>query len=145
MIARDALIERLLTGTAVAALVADRIYPHWAPQGITPGQAYLVVLQISAVRTHHTLGASGLVEARVQVDVFAGSLRAADELAKAVRQRLDGYRGPITVGTGGTAETLTLQQCHLDNEVPDIESWDPYAEAPAWSRVTQDYLIAHAE
>ncbi|HOA28100.1 MAG TPA: DUF3168 domain-containing protein [Arachnia sp.] len=139
MTARDAIIARLLADPAVASAVADRITPHWAPQGVEP--PYIVVSQISATRPHHMGGPSGLVEARVQVDVFAEARAACEALASDVRRALDGYRGAVSAG----ASTLILQQCHLDNELYELESWDEYAEAPALARVTQDYLIAHHE
>jgi len=136
---RDAIIELLLTDLSVASMAGERISAVWATEEVeTP---YIVVTTISKDRPHHMGGPSKLVEARLQVDMFAGTRRQCDLLADAVRQALDGHTGTVTIG----AESLTLQQCHLDSDQDDIEAWDEFAEAPDYFRTTHDYLVVYHE
>ena len=139
MTGRDALIELLIQDPSVTGMVGDRISAVWATEGIeTP---YIVVTTISRGRHHHMGGPSRLVESRIQVDMFADTRRSCDLLADAVRQALDGYTGTVSV----EGESLTLQQCHLDNDLDDIEAWDEFAESPNYYRTTHDYLVVHHE
>lgn len=97
----------LLTGSAaVTALVpASRIGWASAPQGA----AYpLIVLRLIRQAEGLTLaGPDGLHVGRVQVDVYALTYREAALTARAVRNRLHGYRGGgfrlIEVATGPDA------------------------------------------
>lgn len=138
MTAKDALIRLLLSDAALAATVATRWSPQWVPEDDT--LPYGCVSTISRTRAHNMEGPSGLVKARVQVDVFAATQRSADQIADRVRLCLDGYVGTVTAG----AESLTLDAVLLDNDLDDVEREDEPSENRV-ARVTLDFLVFYRE
>lgn len=96
---RPALRAFLLADATIAAVVSTRVYPVKLPQGTNT--ASLVYNLISEVGDAHNEGPDGLCSARIQIDAYAPTADAADVLARAVKERLFGYRG--TMGTGGSA------------------------------------------
>lgn len=103
---RPGLRAFLAADATIAALVVaggiTRIYPNKLPQGVVATS--LVYQEISNVGDHHNAGPSGLASPRMQITAWAGSADAAATLARAVKSRIDGYRG--TMGSGGDAVTV---------------------------------------
>lgn len=127
----------LLADTALSQAVGSkRVYPIVLPQG--ERQASIVYTRISAQGDHHTEGASGLMQTRLQVDAWAPSADGAAALAGLVKARLDGYRGPM-VAPGPSGGTVDVQGVFFDSEredyQPDIEMY----------RVSRDFLIWYEE
>lgn len=124
-----ALRTYVLADAMVTALVGVRMYPRRLPQGPTlPAIAYQ---RIDTRREHDMDGPDGLPRARVQLSIWAASVAAAEELAAAVRGRLDGYKGAwgsVTVGS-----CLCVGERDLD---------DPETGRNA---VVQDYMIQWRE
>ncbi len=50
---------------------------------------------------HHLGGASGLVFERIQIDAWAEDPDTLRDLVDAIRNRLDGYRGTVTIAQAG--------------------------------------------
>lgn len=97
---RPALRAFLLADATISSSVGgSRIYPVKLAQGIST--ASLVYNLISEVGEAHNEGPDGLCSARIQIDAYAPTADAADALARAVKERLFGYRG--TMGSGGSA------------------------------------------
>lgn len=85
-------LRAILLGMApVTAIAGSRVNWGAHPQGL-PRPA-LVLRVISDVEGHTTQGRNGVSSARVQIDCDAASYGAAKNLARAVRDGLDGYRG----------------------------------------------------
>lgn len=84
----------LLTGDSViASLIGLRVYPLELPQAPTyPAVTYQV---ITDPREYALSGPSNLGEARVQFDCYATRYDAAIALARAVRNRLESFKGVI--------------------------------------------------
>jgi len=124
-----ALRTYVLADATVTALAGVRMYPRRLPQGPTlPAIAYQ---RIDTRREHDMDGPDGLPRARVQLSIWAASVAAAEELAAAVRGRLDGYKGAwgsVTVGS-----CLCVGERDLD---------DPETGRNA---VVQDYMIQWRE
>ncbi len=86
-----ALRTYVLADATVAGLAGARMYPRKLPQGPTlPAIAYQ---RIDTRREHDMAGPDGLPRPRVQVACWAASVAQAADLAAAVMERLDGYRG----------------------------------------------------
>lgn len=104
-----AIRHRLVTSPAVSALLGDRIEPSFSSEQTRLPRA--VYTRLISDHQHHMGGASGLVFVRVQIDIFADTFSEMEQIGEAVRNRLDGFRGNITVG----ADTVWLQQVHLED------------------------------
>lgn len=138
MTAKDALVRLLLNATSLDASVGNRWYPQWAPEDDT--LPYGCVSTITRTREHNMDGPSGLVKCRIQVDVFAQTQRAADQIGDLVRLVLDGYTGTVTAG----AESIYLDAVLLDNDLEDVEREDEPSEDRV-ARVTLDFFVSHKE
>lgn len=90
---RKELYTHLAASAAVAALVADRVYPSLAPQG-TP-RPYLVLTSITDLAEAHMAGPGDVGESLWQIDCYADTPEDADSLALAVDDALDGFHGAI--------------------------------------------------
>lgn len=115
------LYEALRDGANTAALVSGRVYPGEMPQNVTlPAVLYF---RVSGVRLYSHQGASGLDEARVQVECWAATYDGAQVLATAVRKDLEalGYRltnqldMPILPETRTRRVILDFKKGHYDD------------------------------
>lgn len=93
--AMETILYSLLAGdAAIAAIVGTRIYPNFIPQDAD--LPALIYQQISGYRHHTNAGALGLAVPRVQINCWAVTYAAADDLADKVRIKLDGYSGTVS-------------------------------------------------
>ncbi len=122
------LFTKLEATSGVTTLAGTRLYPVVLPQKPTLPAATLQ--RISGPRLKHLSGASGWGMARIQIDAWATTYLAAQQLAAAIRTALHGYAGKLT-----TLEVAIT----LENERDD------YDDDLKWFRVIQDYLINHSE
>jgi hypothetical protein len=72
----------------------------------------VVIHQIDGDHKHHMTAATGKAIGRFQIDCHAATPIAAEALAEAVRQALDGFRGEMNSGT-------FVSMCHLIDERTD--------------------------
>jgi hypothetical protein len=109
----------LTTSTPVSALIASRIFPNAASElAVFP---YVTYSLIAHQREGHLLGPSGLVFRRYQFDIFAKTNAEVGLIIDAIRNRLDGYVGLVTIG----ADSLRLQNVELlDQSDGYVESTD---------------------
>lgn len=89
----EAIIAYLLACPAVAALLGDRLTPGVRTQG-APLPAAVFNL-ISDLPDYTNDGATGLVEARVQLESLGVTYADAKALSRAVRDRLSGLRATV--------------------------------------------------
>jgi hypothetical protein len=123
---RPALRAFLLGDAAVAAAVGGaRIFPVVLPQA--ERRVSLVYARISDVGDHHMEGPSGLARPRYQLDAYAAQPDDADSLARLVKARLDGYRGPMG--------SIAVQGVFFDG------ARDDYQSEAKLHRVSQDFII----
>ena len=134
----EAIITLLEADSAVTNKVSTRIYPEYGPQN--PVFPFIVYTRILANHEHHMTAASGLVFPRIELVMFGERYMQVVNLATAVREALDGYRGTVTVG----ADSLVIALCHLDNDQSAALEPSDGREMPIRS-ITHDYLVAHAE
>ena len=128
----EALVAYLLADTALAALVATRIYWVEKPQAVV--NPVMVLTRISGNRNYHMLGAANFVESRVQFDCDGLTYASAKGVARALRDRLSGFRG--------TQGTIAFYGCFLESER------DTFDEAPTTDklfRTSLDFIIHHKE
>ena len=81
---------------AITALVGTRVYEGRAPQ--TKSQQKVnsrIVYELleGSERHYHSLGASGLVEADIQLHIVGETYVKAREIYEALRDEIDGFRG----------------------------------------------------
>jgi len=113
-----ALVSLLSTDSDVNAQVGSKIFPIFVPNGQSlPAITYQ---EVSGVRDNVMAGASGLVQARFQINCWTKTYRAARELADLVRLALnpDGDDYPKTV-EGTEVQAIMLLN---ENDVPSIHS-----------------------
>jgi hypothetical protein len=87
-----ALAAHLLACPAVTTLVGSRIYAEQADQEM-PRPLIVHRLLPGSVRHYHSQGASGLVEADIEITCRADNYNAARILYEAIRNEVDGFRG----------------------------------------------------
>lgn len=124
---REGLRAFLLADSAIAALVAARVYPVTMAQGNR--QTCIVYTRVSGEGDHHMQGASGLSRPRFQVDAWAADPDQAEALSDKVRKRIDGFRGMMG--------DVRVQGCFFLNERDDFD-----AEVGMY-RSSRDYAIWH--
>lgn len=127
-----ALTALLLGDPRVKQLAANKV--HWvrAPQGAVPSYAVLQV--ISSRDDYHAQGASGLTDARVQIDAYSATYLGAVRLSDAILAVLSGYRGVVS--------GVRLQAGFVDNrrDFPSSSSGDV---TPLFRR-SADIIIWHS-
>lgn len=141
MNARDALRALILADTGLAEL-GGRVYPRWVKQATA--RPYVTLVLISEVPEHGLGGPCGLINSRVQVDVWADNQPDVERLATLIRHLLDGHTGDVTIGEGEDAVTLDMDMITMDTSDSDIERFNDYGDA-VLERVSMDYLTAHRE
>ena len=120
----------LLADPTVSALVGgERIHPVLLPQGAS--EASVSYRRISGRGVHGTEGRLNLNGPRVQIDAYSRSADEASELADAIRDRIDGYRG--TVGL------VRFKGIFLANEQ------DLFDADVKMHRVSRDYFVWFSE
>jgi Protein of unknown function (DUF3168) len=127
---RPSLRAFLLADAAIFAAVGGaRIFPSILPQG--EQRPSLVSTRISDVGDHHMQGPSGLARPRYQIDAYAQNADDADELARLVKDRLDGFSGLMGA--------VRVQGAFFDS------LRDSYESEAQLHRVSADYLVHFEE
>lgn len=86
-------VRAILVGdSALAALVGTRVNWMLRPQQVTALPA-VILRTVSAPREYDMAGPCGLVDSRLQVDVWAETYGAAKVAARAAMAALSGFRG----------------------------------------------------
>ena len=136
--AEAAVVERLIASAAVSALLGDRIEPSLSSEQTTLPRAVYTVF--SEDHQMHLQGASGYVFLRMQIDVFAATPESLHACREAIRCRLDGFRGLITVGDDSRFfGSITLQGGRDEPVDPTNNSDQPIFSRPL------DFLLSCRE
>ena len=123
----------LLADSAIAAIVVDRVYPINLDQGIK--HTSIVYSRQSGLPDHWMQGPSGLTRPRYQIDCWSMATAEASALADLVKERLDGYRGPMPYGTNSPQNSVEVQAVFFADE---REGYDTDSKL---YRVSRDYFI----
>ncbi len=98
----EALVDLLLTEASITDIIEDRMFPNVIPQAAAiPAITYQ---QISGPRDHVMAGATGLAQARFQLNCVDRTYAAAKSLFELARLILDGYSGLV-----GTVEISSIE------------------------------------
>jgi len=125
----------LLADSAIAAEVGgERIHGVKLPAGTLPGPT-IVYHQISEDTDRTLDGPSGLVISRMQLDAWAETSDDAHRLGLLVKERLDGYRGPM----GSGVSLVQVQGVFSEDARADYDS------SANLHRVSRDYFMSHEE
>lgn len=129
----EALRYYLNNHSEVKALVNSRIYPFHTQAAAT--FPFITYRRISSERLiTHDQTASGLSSPRFQFDIMADTYDDALEVAEALRNALQGYKGKMGSGTGvQVGSVLPALEQHSDE--PDKKKY----------RITVDYIVTHQE
>ena len=126
------LFDHLTADPAVTALIDARFTPFPALQGgATPYVVHRLVDTVRA-RTRPLDGPNATVRSRVQIEIYADTLLAAQAVAKAIREALDGYRGKLGTVVAGS---IMVED--------DRDLYDP--AAPELRGISFDAIIWHEE
>lgn len=142
-----ALITYLLSIGELTALVGTRIRPLRTVQNPVRNKSTSIVNdgdtlpritidRISNPRTPCLTGATSLSTPRFQVDVIASTYSQSREVAEAVRNCLDGYRGLMG--------DVFVDGCTLEDE-RDFEDESPGLDEAATVGVSMDFIIHNQE
>jgi hypothetical protein len=131
---RPALRSFLLGSPEIAAIVAARLYPIKLPQGTTA--ASIVYNRISGAGDYHMQGLSGFAKHRYQIDAWAPTAEVATTLADLIRDRIDGYQGPMG---SDSPPTIEVQGVFMADQRED------YDDAAKLHRMSRDFFITFIE
>lgn len=98
--------NRLVTTTAVTAIVSTRVYPVIAPA--TAALPFITWRRVAVTRGQSLSGPTGTPTVSLSLDIFAETYESARDIADECRKSLDGW--------GGTHENTTVANVSLDNE-----------------------------
>jgi hypothetical protein len=133
---RPALRAFLLADATISGLVGgSRVYPVKIPQGTKDKDACVVYDRVSGAGDYHMQGPSGYSRPRFQIATWAQSADAADALARAVKDRVDGYSGPM-----GTGAALVQVQGVFCTDLREI-----YDDEVKLYGVTRDFFVHYEE
>lgn len=127
---QGALLARLRAAMGVTALISTRSYWEQAPQGTV--RPYVTLLDVTQLRPQ-TLKGWDLEAARVQIDVWADTYTAKNNIMEAVLAALV---------PGGTNNSHTFQRADIDIGPRDIAG-ERDGTLPVF-RKTADLIIHHA-
>lgn len=141
MTVEDAVVARLLTLSAVTALVSTRVYLDKLPQ--SPTYPCVRVQQIDEQQAPHLRGALSLRTARIQVDAFAQERSGVSPyaMAQAVADAVHG--GDDGTGLSGWAGEIGSPAftIHASARVDRRRSYDP--DELRVVTVSQDYQVSY--
>lgn len=107
-------IHSLLTGdTAVQTLIAGRVYPELAPEGVA---LPYVVYSVRSNQPSHNKRSTPVDEAQVEIFSVDDNYGNANDLADKVRAALDRKNVSVSVSEG----TIDVQSITYDNEVTEV-------------------------
>lgn len=112
---KSAIISLLKANAALTALVDARIRFGRSPAGDTLPR--IVIHMIDADHAEHLLAATGKAIGRIQVNCYAESPKQADQVATAVREAIQGFRG-LSDDTFISAVTLADERDTYDPPLP---------------------------
>lgn len=110
---RPAIKEILTDDAAVAALIANRVYPVILPQHpVLPAVTYS---EISSIGDIHMSGPSGLVQSRFQFSVWGSTTASVSQVSQAVKSALNGFVGDKSYGSSSPQEVITFRGVMFQN------------------------------
>jgi hypothetical protein len=125
----EGLFALLKADAAISALVGARVYPRRLPDGcVVPALTYS---NVGGPRDGTHGGDAGLPRQRFQINCYADDYLTAKKVAKAVSDKLSGYRGAC--GTSGTIA------CDVENGP------DGFDDVARRGFVPVDVIIQHQE
>jgi hypothetical protein len=131
---RSSLRTYLLAQAPLAALIGDRLYPVACPETATlPAVTYR---RASGGHLHNLTSASGAAIPEFELVVWAETYEDADEVAEAIRQEMQGFRG--TMGSDAVKSVI------LDDEDDSIAEPDDNSDQPIYA-ITLRYRIQYVE
>lgn len=117
----------------------NRVYAMRAPQdAVVP---FVVFQRIDAQRWRSINSPSGIAQATIQIDVYAGDYYAAKTLAAQIETALDGYAGTVYYGADSPQASVRIGGISLqgDNDILD------QTEEPFLYRSLNTYLVTYEQ
>ena len=117
-----------------------RIYAMRAPQkAVSP---FVVFQRTDSERMGRMLtGPSGLVQASMQIDVYASTYYGAKDLGAAIEMALDGFRDVVYYGPSNPQEFVRIAGISMQNDVDILDQTDE----PVLFRSSGTYLITYEQ
>jgi hypothetical protein len=128
-------LRSLLTGYApLTALVGQRIYWDEVPQGAQ--RPCVVMYVVSSIPGYHMQGEDCIKPVRVQIDCQAKTTVTKWAVARAVHDRLSGYRGTVSgIRFGGIFQQMDRDKSDKDTESNTLrvrqQDWEVWFAASA--------------
>lgn len=80
---------------------------------------------------HHLLGAGGLWQGRISVDVYSDNLTDMETIVEEIRLKCDTYRGDVIVD----ATTYSVRRMHWESQSEDVQYLDPAKPLPTFHTI----------
>mgnify|MGYP001190685617 CR=1 FL=1 len=129
----EAVITYLKTISAVTDLASTRFRPDELAEGETLPAVRYTVMAEDGFKTH--AGKIGLAETRLQLDCYATTRAAANNLADVIVANLDGL-------TGATISSIRVHECFKDNRYYRADR-PATGQGVSRRRVVLDFVIGH--
>ena len=133
-----AAIRDLLEADSGVRAITTRIRRSWARY--SDDKPYIIIQQVGAPPTHHMGAASGLAEARVEINSIASSRGAANALSEAVREALDGMKGS-TIGD----DSLVVRSIYSDTGVRHLDETPDDGSQTYIYRDLEEYIVWYVQ
>lgn len=137
------LYKLLYDAPNVVDRVGTRIFAEHAPQK-TQG-ACIIIRNLSGSAENHMGGETDCAMPTVQVDAYDSSAPRAEELYQAVRNRISGFRGNVSVlDSTGSEQTVSVHEIALRRPGMFIE--EPRDASDKWTyRYSADFEVFHSQ
>jgi Protein of unknown function (DUF3168) len=128
---KGALRSYLESDPAVLSLVGQKIYSPKAPQGVT-GE-YIVFSKVNKMELEKLDSAPGVVEERYQIDAYSSDVDKAEEIARAVRDRMQ-----LKNHENWSGYKVYLSRQENENDLSELEIEGAETDI---GRIQQDFYI----
>jgi hypothetical protein len=129
----EALRSLIVANVGVTTFVSSRVYWGLAPQTTTGN--YVTMHRIGGVREYNMETPSGLVQSRVQVDIWGGPYSQVKLISRAIVAAIGGFRG--------TQNTIQFGGIFIDGERDD--QTETTGDTATRYRNSLDLIVWHSE
>ena len=132
---RSSLRQYLAAQSEITALVSTRIYPVFAPESATfPA---IIYARKSGGHDHNLHSATGSAMPAFELTCLAPTYEQVDQLAEVIRQKMQGFRGPMG--------SVNVRSVILDDEADGFEDLGEAASDRLVYSITLTYRIRYDE
>jgi len=134
---RAGLRNYILSNSAIAAMVSDRVFPVKVKDGVRDD--CIVYFRSTELETYNFIAPSGLVTARMQIDSWSQSADRSFRLADLVKEHLGGFSGNMSYGGSSPNDFVTVQGIFI------LSGFEDFDQESKLYRTSRDYGIVYED